>query len=78
MSGKPGVSGTPVIEPGATIGVLGGGQLGRMMALAGSNLGYRFVAMDPTPDAPCGQVASQIVARYDDQALRANWRSGPT
>lgn len=68
MSGKPGVSGTPVIEPGATIGVLGGGQLGRMMALAGSHLGYRFVAMDPTPDAPCGQVASQIVARYDDQA----------
>lgn len=63
-----GVSGGPVIEPGATIGVLGGGQLGRMMALAGSNLGYRFVAMDPTPDAPCGQVAGQIVARYDDQA----------
>lgn len=62
-----GVSGGPVIEPGATIGVLGGGQLGRMMALAGSNLGYRFVAMDPTPDAPCGQVAGQIVARYDDQ-----------
>lgn len=73
MSGKPfsadGVGrGAPVIEPGATIGVLGGGQLGRMMALAGSNLGYRFVAMDPTPDAPCGQVAGQIVARYDDQA----------
>ncbi|MNO22276.1 N5-carboxyaminoimidazole ribonucleotide synthase [compost metagenome] len=73
MSGRPsgkmsGVQGAPVIEPGATIGVLGGGQLGRMMALAGSNLGYRFVAMDPTPDAPCGQVAGQIVARYDDQA----------
>ncbi|CAM4455135.1 5-(carboxyamino)imidazole ribonucleotide synthase [Paenibacillus phoenicis] len=63
-----GGNGTPVIAPGATIGVLGGGQLGRMMALAGSNLGYRFVAMDPTPDAPCGQVAGQIVARYDDQA----------
>ncbi|MCK8489143.1 5-(carboxyamino)imidazole ribonucleotide synthase [Paenibacillus sp. MBLB2552] len=60
--------GAPVIEPGATIGVLGGGQLGRMLALAGSHLGYRFVAMDPTPDAPCGQVAGQIVARYDDQA----------
>ncbi|MGP0584336.1 5-(carboxyamino)imidazole ribonucleotide synthase [Paenibacillus timonensis] len=73
MSGRPsgkmsGDQGAPVIEPGATIGVLGGGQLGRMMALAGSNLGYRFVAMDPTPDAPCGQVAGQIVARYDDQA----------
>ncbi|MDU4697102.1 MAG: 5-(carboxyamino)imidazole ribonucleotide synthase [Paenibacillus sp.] len=67
LSQAGGVSGGPVIEPGATIGVLGGGQLGRMMALAGSNLGYRFVAMDPTPDAPCGQVAGQIVARYDDQ-----------
>lgn len=62
-----GNGGTPVIGPGATIGILGGGQLGRMMALAGSNLGYRFVALDPTPDAPCGQVAEQIVARYDDQ-----------
>lgn len=68
VMGKTGGSnGAPVIAPGATIGVLGGGQLGRMMALAGSNLGYRFVAMDPTPDAPCGQVAGQIVARYDDQ-----------
>ncbi|GJM69490.1 hypothetical protein HMSSN036_17060 [Paenibacillus macerans] len=47
--------------------MLGGGQLGRMMALAGSNLGYRFVTLDPTPDAPCGQVAGQIVAGYDDQ-----------
>ncbi|EOS55056.1 5-(carboxyamino)imidazole ribonucleotide synthase [Paenibacillus barengoltzii] len=67
MGNAGGGNGAPVIEPGATIGVLGGGQLGRMMALAGSNLGYRFVAMDPTPDAPCGQVAGQIVARYDDQ-----------
>jgi 5-(carboxyamino)imidazole ribonucleotide synthase len=59
------------ILPGATIGVLGGGQLGRMMALAGSAMGYRFVALDPTPDAPCGQVAAQIVAAYDDvQAAR--------
>ncbi|WP_018753693.1 5-(carboxyamino)imidazole ribonucleotide synthase [Paenibacillus sanguinis] len=64
---KAGDSGTPVIGPGAMIGILGGGQLGRMMALAGSNLGYRFVTLDPTPDAPCGQVAEQIVARYDDQ-----------
>ncbi|WMT41692.1 5-(carboxyamino)imidazole ribonucleotide synthase [Paenibacillus sp. D2_2] len=56
-----------VIRPGATIGVLGGGQLGRMMALAGSNLGYRFIALDPTPAAPCGQVAEQIVAAYSDK-----------
>lgn len=56
-----------VIAPGATIGVLGGGQLGRMLALAGRAMGYRFVTLDPTPDAPCGQVADkQIVAAYDD------------
>ncbi|WP_379163348.1 5-(carboxyamino)imidazole ribonucleotide synthase [Paenibacillus sp. sgz5001063] len=53
--------------PGATIGVLGGGQLGRMMALAGSAMGYRFVALDPAPDAPCGQVTPQITAEYDDR-----------
>nr|WP_028531019.1 5-(carboxyamino)imidazole ribonucleotide synthase [Paenibacillus sp. HW567] len=53
--------------PGATVGVLGGGQLGRMMALAGSAMGYRFVALDPAPDAPCGQVTPQITAAYDDR-----------
>ncbi|MCD9024591.1 5-(carboxyamino)imidazole ribonucleotide synthase [Cohnella silvisoli] len=55
------------VLPGATIGVLGGGQLGRMMAHAGNRLGYRFVTLDPTPDSPCGQTAAQIVASYDDQ-----------
>ncbi|WP_082053069.1 5-(carboxyamino)imidazole ribonucleotide synthase [Gordoniibacillus kamchatkensis] len=55
------------ILPGATIGILGGGQLGRMMALAGSHLGYRFVTLDPTPDSPCGQVAAhQVTAAYND------------
>jgi 5-(carboxyamino)imidazole ribonucleotide synthase len=56
------------IMPGSTIGVLGGGQLGRMMALAGSAMGYRFIALDPAEDAPCGHVADQIVAEYDDYA----------
>lgn len=61
-----------VIAPGGTIGVLGGGQLGRMLALAGRAMGYRFVTLDPTPDAPCGQVADkQITAAYHDiQAAR--------
>lgn len=59
---------TPLtLVPGATIGVLGGGQLGRMMANAGSAMGYRFVALDPAPDAPCGQVAPQIIASYNDR-----------
>ncbi|CAM4301751.1 5-(carboxyamino)imidazole ribonucleotide synthase [Paenibacillus alkaliterrae] len=53
--------------PGSTIGILGGGQLGRMMANAGSAMGYRFVALDPSPDAPAGQVAEQIVAAYDNR-----------
>ncbi|WP_256761750.1 5-(carboxyamino)imidazole ribonucleotide synthase [Cohnella sp. WQ 127256] len=62
MSGE-----TRTILPGATIGVLGGGQLGRMLAHAGNRLGYRFVTLDPTPDSPCGQTAAQIVASYDNQ-----------
>ncbi|MFC5651434.1 5-(carboxyamino)imidazole ribonucleotide synthase [Paenibacillus solisilvae] len=56
-----------VILPGSTVGILGGGQLGRMMANAGSAMGYRFIALDPTLDAPCGQVSEQIVAAYDDR-----------
>ncbi len=56
------------LAPGATVGVLGGGQLGRMLALAGSAMGYRFVALDPAPDAPCGQVSPQITAAYSDLA----------
>ena len=57
-----------VILPGSTIGVLGGGQLGRMLALAGRAMGYRFVTLDPTPDSPLGQVADeQIVAPYHDE-----------
>lgn len=55
------------LQPGSTVGILGGGQLGRMMALSGSAMGYRFVTLDPTPDAPCGQVSEQIVAAYDDR-----------
>ncbi|MCQ4086312.1 5-(carboxyamino)imidazole ribonucleotide synthase [Saccharibacillus sp. JS10] len=60
-----------VIAPGSTIGVLGGGQLGRMMALAGAPLGYRFVALDPVSDGPCGQVSAQIVAAYSDKDAAA-------
>ncbi|WP_214625838.1 5-(carboxyamino)imidazole ribonucleotide synthase [Paenibacillus agaridevorans] len=61
-----GSDGAKTILPGGTIGILGGGQLGRMLANAGSAMGYRFVALDPTPDSPMGQVSRQIVAAYDD------------
>ncbi|KQY93658.1 phosphoribosylaminoimidazole carboxylase [Paenibacillus sp. Root52] len=58
-----------VLLPGrTTIGILGGGQLGRMLTLSGTAMGYRFVTLDPVADAPCGQVARQIEAGYDDEA----------
>ncbi len=53
-----------------TIGILGGGQLGRMLTLEAKRMGYRIVTLEPLPNSPCGQVADeQIVAAYDD--LRA-------
>jgi 5-(carboxyamino)imidazole ribonucleotide synthase len=62
-----------VILPGKTIGILGGGQLGRMFAIAARRLGYRVHALDPATDCPTGQVADlEINARYDDlDAARA-------
>src|SRR5690554_5629213 len=57
----------PVIPPGATIGILGGGQLGRMTALAARRMGYRVVTLDPGADGPCAQVADHaVVAALDD------------
>ncbi|MHB8704042.1 MAG: 5-(carboxyamino)imidazole ribonucleotide synthase [Candidatus Tyrphobacter sp.] len=51
------------------IGVIGGGQLGRMLALVAKRMGYRVVVLDPQPHSPCGQVADeQIVAAYGDLA----------
>lgn len=56
-----------MILPGKTIGILGGGQLGRMFAIAARRLGYRVHALDPATDCPAGQVADlEINARYDD------------
>jgi len=47
--------------------MLGGGQLGRMFALAARRLGYRVATLDPTPDSPCAQVADeQVTAAFDD------------
>ena len=56
-----------VILPGKTIGILGGGQLGRMFAIAARRMGYRVHAFDPTQDCPTGQVADlEVNAAYDD------------
>jgi 5-(carboxyamino)imidazole ribonucleotide synthase len=53
-----------------SIGILGGGQLGRMLTLEAKRMGYRVVVLEPLPDSPTGQIADeQIVAAYDD--LRA-------
>ena len=55
------------LPPGSTIGIIGGGQLGRMLAMAAARLGYRTVILEPQTDCPAAQVANrQIVAAYDD------------
>ncbi len=48
------------------VGIIGAGQLGRMMALAGIPLDIQFRFLDPVPDSPAGQFCEQIVAPYDD------------
>ena len=60
---------TKTIMPYKTIGIIGGGQLGRMMCLAAKAMGYNVAVLDPTPDCPCGQVAgTEITANYNDMA----------
>jgi len=57
----------PPIPPGATIGILGGGQLGRMLGFAALALGYRLAILDPDPLCPARAIADrQVVAAYDD------------
>jgi 5-(carboxyamino)imidazole ribonucleotide synthase len=58
------------------VGVLGAGQLGRMLALAGYPLGLRFRFLDPASGAPAGKVAEQIVAAYDDLAALERFAQG--
>src|SRR5665213_154806 len=54
-----------IILPGATIGILGGGQLGRMMAMAARSLGYRIQVLDPDPSCPARFVV--------DACFEAGW-----
>jgi len=67
------------LMPNATIGIVGGGQLGRMMAMSAKEMGFRVGVLDPTANCPTAQVADwHIVAAYDDvfaleeMARRAN------
>ncbi|MBA2175942.1 5-(carboxyamino)imidazole ribonucleotide synthase [Halobacillus locisalis] len=57
-----------VIRPGQTIGILGGGQLGKMMAVAARHMGYRIAVLDPAEDCPTATVSDlHIQADFDDQ-----------
>jgi 5-(carboxyamino)imidazole ribonucleotide synthase len=62
-----------MIQPGATIGILGGGQLGRMTGLAARSLGYDVHVLDPDPNCPASVIASRTVAaRFDDADAAAS------
>lgn len=67
----------PAILPGSTVGILGGGQLGRMLALDAARMGYRVAVLDPSPDAPAFQVAdARMVARWEDASAAARFAAG--
>ncbi|WP_382350969.1 5-(carboxyamino)imidazole ribonucleotide synthase [Lederbergia graminis] len=56
-----------MIKPGQTIGIIGGGQLGRMMTLSAKASGFNVIVLEPTSNSPAGQVADEeIVASYND------------
>src|SRR5438067_13700820 len=58
---------THLIQPGATLGVLGSGQIGRMFTIAARRLGYRVHVLSPDNDTPTGQVADlEVNASYTD------------
>ena len=59
-----------------TIGILGGGQLGYMLALAGYPLGLHFRFLDPSPEAPVGRIAQRVTAEYTDEAALEKFANG--
>lgn len=59
-----------------TLGILGGGQLGYMLALAGYPLGLHFRFLDPSPEAPVGRIAQRVTADYTDEAALEKFASG--
>lgn len=62
-----------IVPPGGTVGIIGGGQLGRMLAVAAARLGLKCVILEPAEDCPAAQVSwRQLNAAYDDpDALKA-------
>ena len=70
------MAGKDIIAPGATIGMLGGGQLGRMAALAAANLGYKVHVLTPERDSPAAQVCARTtIADYTDRTVLAAFAS---
>ncbi len=63
---------TTPLPPGSVIGILGGGQLGRMLSVAAARLGFRSHVYEPAPAPPAGHVADRVTtASYDDAAALA-------
>jgi len=61
-----------MILPGATLGMLGGGQLGRMFVTAAQTMGYKVIVLEPDVNSPAGIIADQhIIAKYTDEAALA-------
>ena len=57
-----------LISPGKMIGIIGGGEIARMMALSAKKMGYRIGVLDPEKDSPAAQVSDwQMIAQYDNQ-----------
>ncbi|MBB5221306.1 5-(carboxyamino)imidazole ribonucleotide synthase [Amaricoccus macauensis] len=65
------------LAPGSTVGILGGGQLGRMLALAAARLGMKVHVYEPAPEPPAGQVANKVTrAAWDDADALADFAAG--
>lgn len=64
---------TGPIQPGACIGILGGGQLGRMTAIAAAEMGYRCLILEPQEGCPASHVAEHIAGSYKDEAVLARF-----
>lgn len=59
-----------MLLPGSTIGMLGGGQLGRIFTVAARTMGYRVIVLEPDPLSPAGQLANEhLIAAYDDENM---------
>ena len=66
-----------IFLPGSTVGVMGGGQLGRMFAIAARRMGYRVHTFSPDADTPTGQLADlEVVAGYEDEEAVRNFARG--